>query len=76
MQDFTRERGKDGIYIHRVKNIRKIDDMTIAADPAYEQTTVAAREAYSQFEKPKGKQPNSAKWARDRRERELILNNF
>jgi hypothetical protein len=53
-----------------------IYDMTIAADPAYEQTTVAAREAYSQFEKPKGKQPISAKWSRDRRERELILNNF
>ena len=76
MQDYTRERGKDGIYIHRVKNIRRIDDMTIAADPAYEQTTVTAREAYSQFEKSKGKQPISAKWARDRRERELILNNF
>lgn len=44
MNDLTRERGKDGIYIHRVKNIRSIDDMTIAADPAYEQTTVAARE--------------------------------
>lgn len=76
MQDFTRERGKDGIYIHRVKNIRKIDDMTIAADPAYEQTTVAAREAYSQFESKDKKKPISAKWARDRREREMSLNNF
>lgn len=73
MQDFTRERGKDGIYIHRVKNIRKIDDMTIAADPAYEQTTVAAREAYSQFERKEQKQPISAKWAKDRREREIVM---
>jgi phage head maturation protease len=76
MQDFTRERGKDGIYIHRVKNIRRIDDMTIAADPAYEQTSVSAREAYSQFEKKEVKQPISSKWARDRRMRELDMNNF
>lgn len=55
MQDFTREKGKDGIYIHRVKNIRKIDDMTIAADPAYEQTTVAAREAYGRLNQVKEK---------------------
>lgn len=73
MQDFTREKGKDGIYIHRVKNIRKIDDMTIAADPAYEQTTVAAREAYSQFERKGQKQPISAKWAKDRRAREIVM---
>ena len=55
MQDFTREKGKDGIYIHRVKNIRKIDDMTIAADPAYEQTTVAARETYGRLNQVKEK---------------------
>ena len=70
------ERRSDDIMIRRVKTIGMIYDMTIAADPAYEQTTVAAREAYSQFGKPKVKQPNSAKWARDKRERELILNNF
>jgi HK97 family phage prohead protease len=70
------ERRSDDIMLRRVKTIGMIYDMTIAADPAYEQTTVAAREAYSQFEKPKGKQPISAKWSRDRRERELILNNF
>jgi HK97 family phage prohead protease len=55
MEDFTRDKGKDGIYIHRVKNIRKIDDMTIAADPAYEQTTVAAREAYGRLNQVKEK---------------------
>jgi HK97 family phage prohead protease len=70
------ERRSDDIMLRRVKTIGMIYDMTIAADPAYEQTTVAAREAYSQFEKPKGKQPISAKWARDRRERELSMNNF
>lgn len=70
------ERRSDDIMLRRVKTIGMIYDMTIAADPAYEQTTVAAREAYSQFEKKEVKQPVSAKWARDRRERELELNNF
>lgn len=70
------EKRSDGMMLRRVKTIGMIYDMTIAADPAYEQTTVAAREAYSQFEKKDVKQPISAKWARDRRERELSLNNF
>lgn len=70
------ERRSDDIMLRRVKTIGMIYDMTIAADPAYEQTTVAAREAYTQFESKKEKQPISAKWARDRRERELDLNNF
>lgn len=70
------EKRSDGIMLRRVKTIGMIYDMTIAADPAYEQTTVAAREAYSQFEKKDVKQPISSKWLRDRRERELILNNF
>lgn len=70
------ERRSDDIMLRRVKTIGMIYDMTIAADPAYEQTTVEAREAYSQFEKKEVKQPISAKWARDRREREMILNNF
>lgn len=70
------ERRSDDIMLRRVKTIGMIYDMTIAADPAYEQTTVAAREAYTQFESKKGKQPISAKWARDRREREMDLNNF
>lgn len=70
------ERRSDDIMLRRVKTIGMIYDMTIAADPAYEQTTVAAREAYSQFENKGAGQPISAKWARDRRERELDLNNF
>ena len=70
------ERRSDDIMLRRVKTIEMIYDMTIAADPAYEQTSVAAREAYSQFESKDKKKPNSAKWARDRRERELSLNNF
>lgn len=74
--DFTREKGKDGIYLHRVKNIRRIDDVTIAADPAYEQTNVMAREAEERLEDPEEKKPISSNLARDRRERELILNNF
>jgi HK97 family phage prohead protease len=70
------EKRSDGIMLRRVKTIGMIYDMTIAADPAYEQTAVAAREAYSQFEKKEEKKPISAKWAKDRRERELSLNNF
>ena len=70
------ERRSDDIMLRRVKTIGMIYDMTIAADPAYEQTTVAAREAYSRLNKSEEKKPISAKWARDRRERELILNNF
>ena len=70
------ERRSDDIMLRRVKTIGMIYDMTIAADPAYEQTTVAAREAYSKFEKKEEKKPISSKWARDRRERELELNNF
>lgn len=70
------ERRSDDIMLRRVKTIGMIYDMTIAADPAYEQTSVEAREAYSQFESKDKKKPISAKWARDRRERELILNNF
>ena len=67
------ERRSDDITLRRVKTIGMIYDMTIAADPAYEQTTVAAREAYSQFEKKEQKQPISAKWARDRRAREVVM---
>ena len=70
------EKRSDGIMLRRVKTIGMIYDMTIAADPAYEQTTVAAREAYSRLNKSEEKKPISAKWVRDRRERELILNNF
>lgn len=67
------ERRSDDIMLRRVKTIGMIYDMTIAADPAYEQTTVAAREAYNQFEKKEQKQPISAKWAKDRREREIVM---
>lgn len=70
------EKRSDGMMLRRVKTIGMIYDMTIAADPAYEQTTAAAREAYSQIESKEEKKPISAKWARDRRERELSLNNF
>ena len=70
------EKRSDGIMLRRVKTIGMIYDMTIAADPAYEQTTVAAREAYSQFEKKDVKQPISIKWLRDRRCREVDLCDF
>ena len=67
------EKRSDGIMLRRVKTIGMIYDMPIAADPAYEQTTVAAREAYSQFERKEQKQPISAKWAKDSRAREVVM---
>lgn len=70
------EKRSDGMMLRRVKTIGMIYDMTIAADPAYEQTTVAAREAYSQFEKKEEKQPISSKWLRDRRCREIEIYDF
>ena len=70
------EKRSDGIMLRRVKNIGMIFDMTIAADPAYEQTTVAAREAYGRFNKPEEKKSLSMKYAREKREREIELNNF
>lgn len=70
------EKRSDGIMLRRVKTIDMIYDMTIAADPAYEQTTVAAREAYGRLNQPKEKKSLSLKYARERREREMELNNF
>ena len=70
------EKRSDGIMLRRVKTIGMIYDMTIAADPAYEQTTVAAREAYSQFEKPEERKPISANYTKGKREREMVMNNF
>jgi HK97 family phage prohead protease len=67
------EKRTDGIMLRRVKTISMIYDMTIAADPAYEQTSVSAREAYSQYERKEVKQPISSKWARDRRMREILM---
>ena len=70
------EKRSDGIMLRRVKTIGMIFDMTIAADPAYEQTTVAAREAYGRFNEPKENKSVSMKYAREKREREIELNNF
>lgn len=70
------EKRSDGMMLRRVKTIGMIYDMTIAADPAYEETTVTAREAYERTSEPEEKKPISAKWAKDKREREMILNNF
>ena len=38
------EKNEDGVIIRHVKKISEIMDMTIAADPAYTQTNVTARE--------------------------------
>lgn len=67
------EKRSDGIMLRRVKTIGMIYDMTIAADPAYEQTTVEAREAYTQYESKEVRLPVSSKWARDRRMREILI---
>lgn len=71
------EKRSDGIMLRRVKTIGMIYDMTIAADPAYEETTVAAREAYTHFEKPKNATESwRMGYAREKREREMTINNF
>lgn len=70
------EKRSDGIMLRRVKTIGMIYDMTIAADPAYEQTTVEAREAYTQYESKEVRLPVSSKWARDRRMREILIYDF
>lgn len=67
------EKRSDGIMLRRVKTIGMIYDMTIAADPAYEQTSVKAREAYSQFEKPEERKPISANYAKGKRAREISM---
>lgn len=71
------EKRSDGIMLRRVKTIGMIYDMTIAADPAYEETTVAAREAVKMFAKPEEKKAFVyERYKRDRREREMDLNNL
>jgi len=67
------ERRSDDIMLRRVKTIGMIYDMTIAADPAYEQTSVAAREAYSQFEKKEKPLHNNVKRELEKWKRELDL---
>ena len=67
------ERRSDDIMLRRVKTIGMIYDMTIAADPAYEQTSVAAREAYSQFEKKEKPLHNNVKRELEKWKRELEL---
>lgn len=72
------EKRSDGMMLRRVKTIGAIYDMTIAADPAYEETTVAAREAYERLgnanRKTEPQQPcGRLTLERQRREREAIL---
>ena len=67
------ERRSDDIMLRRVKTIGMIYDMTIAADPAYEQTSVAAREAYSQFEKKEKPLHNNVKRELEKWKRELEM---
>ena len=70
------EKTQDGLLLRRVKNIGEIYDMTIAADPAYTETTALAREAMDKFLKPEKKEVSSMRYTRERRNRELELNQF
>lgn len=70
------EKTQDGLLLRRVKNIGEIYDMTIAADPAYTETTALVREAMDKFLKPEKKEVSSMRYTRERRNRELELNQF
>lgn len=69
----TYEKREDGMMLRRVKTIGMIYDMTIAADPAYNETTVEAREAIGRFEKPEEKKPDYTNLNNLQRKRELEL---
>ena len=69
----TYEKREDGMMLRRVKTIGMIYDMTIAADPAYNETTVEAREAIGRFEKPEEKKPDYTALNNQQRKRELEL---
>lgn len=70
------EKTQDGLLLRRVKTIGEIYDMTIAADPAYTETTAMAREAMNKFLKSEQKEVSSMRYTRERRNRELELNQF
>lgn len=69
----TYEKREDGMLLRRVKTIGMIYDMTIAADPAYNETTVEAREAYDRFEKPVEKKIDYTNLNNLQRKREFEL---
>lgn len=69
------EKTKEGLLLRRVRTIGEIYDMTIAADPAYTETTAMTREALERYMKPK-KEVSSTRYTRERRERDLELNNY
>lgn len=73
------EKAEDGAIIRHVKKISEIMDMTIAADPAYMQTSVTARELEQVGVMPKETKPRISKKSgvlreieRCRRELELM----
>lgn len=70
------EKREDGILLRRIKNIGMIYDMTIAADPAYNETSVTAREAVKRFADINKTGVLPSRFARERRNREIELNNF
>lgn len=70
------EKTKEGLLLRRVKTIGEIYDMTIAADPAYTETTAMTREAIAKYLKPEKKEVSSMRYTRERRERELELSQF
>ena len=68
------EKMDDGTLLRHVKKISEVMDMTIAADPAYNETTVTAREVEQKIGplKPK-KNGRSIQMELDRQEREMMM---
>ena len=77
--DVRYDKLEDGTIVRHVMSISRIYDMTIASDPAYEDTTVNAREVSKAFEPVEPKQeekPADTSWKREVAELRRKANNL
>ena len=67
---------EDGTVVRHVLEISRIYDMTIASDPAYEDTTVNAREVDMSFKPQQTSQPQDDAWKREVAKLRNLANNL
>lgn len=67
---------EDGTVVRHVLSISRIYDMTIASDPAYEDTTVNAREVEESFRPHIQPQPKNDAWKREVAKLRKLANNL
>ena len=67
---------EDGTVVRHVLEISRIYDMTIASDPAYEDTTVNAREVDRSFKPQQSSQPQDDAWKREVAKLRKLANNL